>query len=127
MSDNTPQSFISDSPKSYLVELSDDLHPQYEISWKMEDKPAEAVDAEEWIGKKGFAAKGKKCSAKGEIKSVRFIEPLVKEDDSAPEAGQAETESIDLELPDAAGLSADTLQDLSDAPDEETYEEPTLF
>ena len=127
VSDNTPQSFISDSPKSYLVELSDDLHPQYEISWKMEDKPAEAVDAEEWIGKKGFAAKGKKCSAKGEVKSVRFIEPLVKEDDSAPEADAAGHESIDLELPDASDLSADTLQGLESDPDEETYEEPTLF
>ncbi len=81
VSDNTPQSFISDGTRSKLIELSDDRHPQYEISWKDELKQPEAVDAEQWIAKKGVAAKGKKCSAKGEIKSVRFIEPLVKEED----------------------------------------------
>ena len=53
VSDNTPLSFISDHQKSYLVELSSDRHPQYEVVWKLEDKPAEAVDAEEWIAKKG--------------------------------------------------------------------------
>ncbi len=81
LSDNTPISFISDAPKSYLVGLSGDKHPQYEIKWKLEDKEPEAVDAEEWIAKKGIAAKGKKCAERGEVKSVRFLEPLVKEED----------------------------------------------
>ncbi|WP_289458264.1 hypothetical protein, partial [Klebsiella pneumoniae] len=71
-SDNTPLSFISDAPKSRLIELSDDLHPQYEITWKLEDKAPELVDAEEWIGKKSYAAKGKKVVDRGEVKSVRF-------------------------------------------------------
>lgn len=124
VSDNTPLSFISDNPKSYLVELSDDLHPQYEISWKMEDKQPEDVDAEEWIGKKGYAAKGKKCAAKGEVKSVRFIEPLVKEDDTKPEEDGQDT-PIELEMPDDSDLGTDALPDLTD--DDETFEEPTLF
>ena len=125
VSDNTPLSFISDNPKSHLVELSDDLHPQYEISWKLEDKQPEDVDAEEWIGKKGYAAKGKKCAAKGEVKSVRFIEPLVKEEDTRPEEGAEEPAPIELEMPDGSDLGTDALTDLPD--DDMTIEEPTLF
>ena len=125
VSDNTPLSFISDNPKSHLVELSDDLHPQYEISWKLEDKQPEDVDAEEWIGKKGYAAKGKKCAAKGEVKSVRFIEPLVKEADKRPEEGAEEPAPIELEMPDGSDLGTDALTDLPD--DGMTFEEPTLF
>ena len=125
VSDNTPLSFISDNPKSHLVELSDDLHPQYEISWKLEDKQPEDVDAEEWIGKKGYAAKGKKCAAKGEVKSVRFIEPLVKEEDMRPEEGAEEPAPIELEMPDGSDLGTDALTDLPD--DDMTFEDPTLF
>lgn len=125
VSDNTPLSFISDNPKSHLMELSDDLHPQYEISWKLEDKQPEDVDAEEWIGKKGYAAKGKKCAAKGEVKSVRFIEPLVKEEDKRPEEGAEEPAPIELEMPDGSDLGTDALTDLPD--DDMTFEEPTLF
>ena len=125
VSDNTPLSFISDNPKSHLVELSDDLHPQYEISWKLEDKQPEDVDAEEWIGKKGYAAKGKKCAAKGEVKSVRFIEPLVKEEDKRPEEGAEEPAPIELEMPDGSDLGTDAITDLPD--DDMTFEEPTLF
>ena len=125
VSDNTPLSFISDNPKSHLVELSDDLHPQYEISWKLEDKLPEDVDAEEWIGKKGYAAKGKKCAAKGEVKSVRFIEPLVKEEDKRQEEGTEEPAPIELEMPDGSDLGTDALTDLPD--DDMTFEEPTLF
>lgn len=119
LSDNTPLSFISDAPKSYLVDISSDKHPQYEISWKMEDKPAENVDAEEWIAKKGISAKGKKCAERGEVKSVRFIEPLVKEEDSVP-AEEQEAFNLDIEpedIPDRA--LDDELEDI--------IEEPTLF
>ena len=114
VSDNTPLSFISDHQKSYLVELSSDRHPQYEVVWKLEDKPAEAVDAEEWIAKKGITAKGKRCSNKPDVKTVRFIEPLVKEGDE-PEQEEAE---VNDSLPEIETV----------IPDEEPQvEEPTLF
>ncbi|HBH20950.1 MAG TPA: hypothetical protein DDX33_02870 [Rikenellaceae bacterium] len=118
VSDNTPICFISDHPKSYLVELSSDRHPQYEVIWALEDKPAEAVDAEEWIAKKGIAAKGKKCSSRNDVKSVRFIEPLVKEDDN-------EIPSEDDETPQSS--SAEEPEAIIEDSEEETYEEPTLF
>lgn len=98
--DNTPQSFISDAPKSSLVELSDDKYPQYEVIYKPgSPKDTEAVDASEWIGKKGLTAKGKKCSTRGEVKSVHFIEPLIKEEPQSPEDEMAEEDMVPGGLP----------------------------
>ena len=120
VSDNTPLSFISDHQKSYLVELSSDRHPQYEVVWKLEDKPAEAVDAEEWIAKKGIMAKGKRCSNKPDVKTVRFIEPLVKEGDEPEQEEIAEPEELDV--------NTDRPELETDIPDgEPQVEEPTLF
>ena len=86
VSDNTPLGFISDAKGSFLVGLSDDKHPQVEVTFggKYEHREPEKIDAEEFIGKKGIQAKGKKAS-QYEIKEVRFIEPLHKpEDDIQP-------------------------------------------
>ena len=113
VSDNTPVTFISDAKGSYLVELSDDKHPQFEITFggKHEHREAEVVDAEEFIAKKGLQAKGKRVSAM-DVKSVKFIEPLHKpEDDILPEESEAENQAgeidnsdvddpIDITLPD---------------------------
>ena len=120
VSDNTPLSFISDHQKSYLVELSSDRHPQYEVVWKLEDKPAEAVDAEEWIAKKGISAKGKKCSVKPDVKTVRFIEPLVKEGDDV-----AQDETLEAEETEANASPAEIVPDFQ--VEEPQVEEPTLF
>ena len=112
VSDNTSLSFISESKGSYLVELSDDLHPQFEIIFggKNVNRDPENVDAEEFIAKKGLAAKGKKVSS-FDVKDVHFIEPIHKpEDDIVPEASEAENQAgeidntdvedpIDLEIP----------------------------
>ena len=119
VSDNTPVSFISEAKGSYLVAVSDDKHPQFEITFggKHEHREAELVDAEEFIGKKGIQAKGKKVSAM-DVKSVKFGEPVHKpEDDVVPQevepenqAGEidntgVEDEPIDIDLPDDPQLS----------------------
>ena len=143
LSDNNPLSFIAEGAKSYLVALSDDKHPQYEIIWKIEDKEPEKVDAEEWIGKKGYAAKGKKCAERGEVKKVRFVEPLHKpEDDIVPEEPEqaSDDELIDIEVDVAAPASSQeeipalpkmTVDFPSVTTDEDPIdleiEEPTLF
>ncbi len=116
VSDNTPMSFISDAPKSHLVELSDDKYPQYEVIWAIPDKPSELVDASEWIAKKGVTAKGKKCSNKPDVKSVRFVEPLIKQEEEEVQ------EAIEIDLPEEIELPED-LDDFS----LEEIEEPTLF
>ena len=99
VSDNTPVSFISDSKGSYLVAVSDDLHPQFEITFggKNVNREPEQVDAEEFIAKKGLQAKGKKVSAL-DVKAVAFIEPLHKpEDDIVEEASEAETQAGEID------------------------------
>ncbi|MBR5183881.1 MAG: DNA gyrase/topoisomerase IV subunit A [Bacteroidales bacterium] len=121
-SDNVPQLFISEAPGSRFVELSDDLHPQALITFggKHAKREDELIDVEEFIGKKGFRAKGKRATA-FEVESVKFIEPLQKED---PE---------DENLPD--GLSEDDAAPASDTPAGEgfapgstvEFDEPTLF
>ena len=132
VSDNNPVSFISDSAKSYLVEISGDKHPQYEITWKMEDKPAETVDAEEWIGKKGIAAKGKKCADRGEVRSVRFVEPLHKPEDDIEPEGDMEAEAdmeapMDLEIEDIPDIPAAPVSGDGSAEGDGFFEELTLF
>ena len=119
VSDNTSVSFISEAKGSFLVDVSDDKHPQFEITFggKHEHREAEVVDAEEFIGKKGVQAKGKKVSAM-DVKSVKFVEPLHKpEDDVVPQESEAENqageidntgvedEPIDLDIPDDPQLS----------------------
>ena len=118
-SNNTPVSFISDAPKSYLVDLSEDAHPQYKCTFggKSAHKEPECIDAEEWIAKKGIAAKGKKCHDRETVKKVEFIEPLVKPEDELP---PQEPETIEIDLPeDDLGLPTGEIT--------LTIEEPTLF
>ena len=119
VSDNTPVSFISEAKGSYLVAISEDKHPQFEITFggKHEHREAEVVDAEEFIAKKGLQAKGKRVSAM-DVKSVKFIEPIHRpEDDIVLEESEAENQAgeidnsdieeiIDLDIPgDDAQLS----------------------
>ena len=99
VSDNTPVSFISEAKGSYLVELSDDKHPQFEITFggKHEHREAETVNAEEFIAKKGLQAKGKRVSAM-DVKSVKFGEPLhMPEDDVVPIDSEAENQAGEID------------------------------
>ena len=99
VSDNTPVSFISEAKGSYLVALSDDKHPQFEITFggKHEHREAELVNAEEFIAKKGLQAKGKRVSAM-DVKSVKFGEPLhMPEDDVVPVDSEAENQAGEID------------------------------
>ena len=128
VSDNTPLSFISDSRGSYLVALSDDLHPQVLLTFggKYGHREAEVIDAEEHIAKKGLAAKGKKCHAY-ELQRVEFIEPLHKpEDDEKPEEPEEEViPEVETPLKKSEGVMPGDIIDLGsdDIPDDE----PNLF
>ena len=111
LSDNNPVSFIAEGRSSYLVDISDDLHPQFLVTFagKYAHREPEAVDAEEYIAKKGIAAKGKKCHAL-DVAKVQFIEPLVKPEDFEEEqAEEAEPENLAGEI---------DMSDIIDAPAE---------
>ncbi len=122
-SDNVPTLFISDAPGSSFVELNEDAHPQVLITFggKHAKREAEAIDVEEFIGKKGFRAKGKRATA-FEVESVKFIEPLQKEEDNLPD-GLAEGEE-----PAAAESAEGAPQGEGYAPGSTVeFDEPTLF
>ena len=113
VSDNTPVSFISDTKGSFLVAVSDDRHPQVEVIFggKYEHREAEKIDAEEFIGKKGIQAKGKKAS-QYDIKDIKFIEPLRKPEDditeSEPEVIENQAGEIDnSDVEDPIDIDAD--------------------
>ena len=111
LSDNTPVLFISEEKKSYLVDLSEDKHPQIQVTFagKYAHREPEKIDAEEYIAKKGIAAKGKKCHA-WDLAKVEFIEPLVKPEDLVEEQQDAEPENLADEI---------DLSDIIDASDRE--------
>ena len=119
VSDNTPVSFISDSKGSYLVEISEDKHPQFEITFggKHEHREAEVVDAEEFIAKKGLQAKGKKVSAM-DVKSVTFIEPLHKPEDDAVPAEEEEDHSGENQAGEIDNTDVEEVIDLNAADDD---------
>ncbi|MBQ0144362.1 MAG: DNA gyrase/topoisomerase IV subunit A [Bacteroidales bacterium] len=138
LSGNTPVSFIAEGTKSYLVALSDDKHPQFQVTFggKYAHRDPENIDAEEYIGKKGIAAKGKKCH-QYDLKGVQFIEPLHKPEDDIEEEPQVEPEYSGSEA-DMAPIDAEEILapmegegvkplDISDIPDIGDFEEPTLF
>lgn len=143
LSDNTPLSFIAPGAKSYLVALSEDRHPQFQVIFggKYEHRDPENVDAEEFIAKKGYSAKGKKCH-QYDLKEVKFIEPLHKpEDDTEDEPldiiedveqtdepqGVTSTEATGVVNDGGQTGSAAALLGSGDIPDIGDIDEPTLF
>lgn len=140
LSDNTPLSFIAPGAKSYLVALSEDRHPQFQVIFggKYEHRDPENVDAEEFIAKKGYTAKGKKCH-QYDLKEVKFIEPLHKpEDDTEDEPldiiddvesdePQGDSNEVSGATTDGGQTSAADLLDSGDIPDVGDIDEPTLF
>ena len=143
LSDNTPLSFIAPGTKSYLVALSEDKHPQFQVIFggKYEHRDPENIDAEEYIAKKGYAAKGKKCH-QYDLKEVKFIEPLHKPEDDIEDEPldiiddveqsdetQGETNSTEVSgsTSDSSQTSAADLLGSGDIPDIDDIDEPTLF
>ena len=121
-SDNVPQLFISDAPGSRFVELSEDLHPQALITFggKHAKRENEAIDVEEFIGKKGFRAKGKRATA-FEVESVKFIEPLQKEepeDENLPDSSSEGADATASETSSGEGFAPGSTVE---------FDEPTLF
>lgn len=143
LSDNTPLSFIAPGAKSYLVDISEDKHPQFQVIFggKYEHRDPENIDAEEYIAKKGYAAKGKKCH-QYDLKEVKFIEPLHKPEDDIEDEPldiiddvEQTDESQDVTSTEATGVvndggqtgSAAALLGSGDIPDIGDIDEPTLF
>ena len=73
-------SFLPESEGSRLVKLNDDRFPQLCLSFggKHANRDMEYIDVDEFIGVKGYKAKGKRVS-NYTIDMMEFVEPLEKE------------------------------------------------
>ncbi len=83
-------SVIGETEGSRLICLSGERYPRFEVMFggKYEARPPEIILAEEFIGEKSYKARGKRITT-FEVKEIREIEPLVKEE---------EIESINTEV-----------------------------
>ncbi|MBO4558102.1 MAG: DNA gyrase/topoisomerase IV subunit A [Bacteroidales bacterium] len=77
VSDNKEQSFISEAPGSKFIDICCDTYPRLEVTFKGKkaDKEPEIIDVAEYIGKKGFKAKGRRVGD-AFVGKVTFIEPF---------------------------------------------------
>ena len=108
------QNFIGENPASRLVLLTDVVYPLIKVTYGGNDefRGSEEIDAEQFIGVKGFKAKGKRLSvnqigAIEELEPVRFPEepeegadeetPELSDDGEEldPDAGKSEQQIID--------------------------------
>lgn len=85
-------SFLPEAEGSKLLKINDDRFPQLCLSFggKHANREMEYIDVDEFIGVKGYKAKGKRVS-NCTIDMMEFVEPLVKE--LPPEEQESENQS----------------------------------
>ncbi len=141
LSDNNPAPFIPEGKGNYLVDFSSDKHPQFMVTFtgRQENREPEKFDAEEFIAKKGIAARGNRCH-RYDVKTVEFIEPLHKPEDDEVEIKAGEVISLGPEdIPDDVefnpesmyrepGTDEDVRGDIGESDSENSDDnEPNLF
>lgn len=105
------QNFLGENPNSKLVMLTDTVYPRIKVTYGGVDavRPAEEIDAEQFIGQKSFKAKGKrltiwKIDTIEELEPTRFPEP-------EPAEGEGD-EDAELQADgDASSASKDTVSE----------------
>ena len=104
VSDNKEQSFISEAPGSKMCDICCDTLPRLEVTFKGKNasREPEIIDVAEFIGKKGFKAKGRRVST-FDVAKVTFVEPFPE-----PELSVEEPEDDALELIDDEDISVET-------------------
>lgn len=86
-------SIIGETEGSRLVCLSDEKHPRFEVVFggKYEARPVEVIVADEFIGEKSYKARGKRITT-FEVKEIREIEPLEREEEASEDYPEVELE-----------------------------------
>ncbi len=114
-----------ENPNSKLVALSDDFAPVLEVAYKgaHANRPADRIDVEEYIGVKGYKARGKRVST-FEVKVLEFVEPRLKDDPErrscgshaapAEAGGDVDNTSDTVDFMDVDILDADGIVDMED-------------
>ena len=128
-----PQRFVGNEPESRILLLTDTPFPRLEVSFGGADsvRPSIEIDAEEFIGVKGFKAKGKRISNYTiaeirELEPTRFPEPAAEETSiiiaDEETAEQTESEPLEKELVDKDSKVKVVQGDLFDFDDNENEE-----
>lgn len=93
------QNFLGENPKSRLMLLTDEVYPRIAVRFGGADafrEPLE-IDAEEFVGVKGFKARGKRVS-NYEVEAVEELEPTrfpERDSEAIPEEPTADEEATD--------------------------------
>jgi len=78
-------SFIGDNEASRLIKITEVEYPRLEVSFggKHKNRDSEIIEIADFIGVKSYKARGKRLS-NYEVKVVKELEPLIKEDEVKP-------------------------------------------
>ena len=93
------QNFLGDNPASRLILLTDTVYPRIQVVYGGEDKDhaPEEIDAEQFIGRKSFKAKGKRLTMLN-VDRIEELEPLrVPETKTGEGEGNGDAEAVDEE------------------------------
>ena len=93
-----PQNILGDNVNSQLVLLTDKYYPLIKVTYGGDDcvRPYEELDAEQFIGVKGFKAKGKRITT-WQIDSITELEPKRFNEEEYVTIGDAENENEEEE------------------------------
>lgn len=88
------QNFLGENPNSKLILLTDTVYPRISVTYGGVDavRPAEEIDAEQFIAQKSFKAKGKRLST-WNIGSIEELEPTRFPEPEADEGSDEDQES----------------------------------
>ena len=105
------QNFIGENAASRMVLLTDVAFPLVKVTYGGADefRGSEEIDAEQFIGVKGFKAKGKRLST-WQIESIEELEPTRFPEE--PEVEESETEEEDLD-PDAGKSQQQVIDEMT--------------
>ena len=113
------QNFMGENPNCKLILLTDTVYPRIKVTYGGVDaiRPAEEIDAEQFIAQKSFKAKGKrlttwKIESIEELEPTRFPEPPSEDNDEEQDSSETENEGENLD-PDAGKSEQQVIDELT--------------
>lgn len=113
------QNFMGENPNCKLILLTDTVYPRIKVTYGGVDaiRPAEEIDAEQFIAQKSFKAKGKrlttwKIESIEELEPTRFPEPPSEDNDEEQDGSDSENEGENLD-PDAGKSEQQVIDELT--------------
>lgn len=113
------QNFMGENPNCKLILLTDTVYPRIKVTYGGVDaiRPAEEIDAEQFIAQKSFKAKGKrlttwKIESIEELEPTRFPEPPSEDNDEELDGSDSENEGENLD-PDAGKSEQQVIDELT--------------